>query len=1092
MSQFERAALLGNDDGTPSGGQASPTSSTTAVRRHAAVFSPANDADLGSSLQQNYQQQRQQQPNYQHHHGSAHHQHQQLAASSSSAMAFSSEEDEEEDADDSINSSAHHQRSVTTIAAAAAAATSNIVAEWSSGSYTSTSNSHSSTSSRYENGDSHDDDDDDEDDEDDDDSHHPHRNRNRHNNDSDTDSYIPDWEPFVQSDGSLFYVEYDCQPVAQQQVSNPPAAAVPSSASTTKTSSATAASSSSLLNRAATRRSSNTNLGAAGGGGSSSTAGNNSKRGPLSSKLSTLMHRNLRLGLGAVVSRPNAATNSSTGKDGSNGSTINASAPSTSASSAAHATANSSGPTMAGATSVKFSEIPEGEVKQLRCILDPSQRHKFGRRASVAEALLGISVSPFQDGNRLMIAGYMPALPATTGAEMATTTTPSVGLTGQQERRYAKVGDWLKAIDGREVNAANLDAILLAYAVRTEVLVTLQRMSGEAPAAAAAVSAMTNASDAAAQRGPAGVGAAASSAAAAAAAQLSLNRVCNWAEMASNAQQIMRAEALIDEEESAAEKPQSGVMVLSVMYLTLKELAETASSDGQDDVLFCYPEREQNPLFAMRGSFLTLNSLLLDEMCNSSSSGVGGNIGSSSNATNISSSDNSGGFGSGAQLTSIEVPPYGRYHVVYWAVDAPADRRSGGSDVLLVALSAAHSTREAARARAAELAQCMQFVHQKQTLALTNPANHARWTHVCRMVALLVRYAPHAEQLQRRFEAQLPQSEWLPLPKDAQMRIDDALGEMEAMDYREWNGRPLQSHREFYVIGSAVWWAGWLLGTHLPPADLLDVERFLRVHGVLRMLSVRGVREMLVWQEVYPASVERGLVQQNYAYGIPQGRWFLACVARGQMLLAVLLEARHDSDLLVPHITPAPFYMEEMQDTFELLKAGGIETIAEAWMRCNKRPQVLTAAAPVAAIAATEAATAGVAAVSAISGQQQQQQQPIVAKKAEIISILKRRNNSAENVGLSAAEESGKLLLSLPHSAATSQQAQQDQQQHRGGGGSSSVHSQTFSEDSNHEDSDSDWDGFPDSQRSSSGYDLSEGAGAEHLLRDVSDVLPGK
>lgn len=653
-----------------------------------------------------------------------------------------------------------------------------------------------------------------------------------------------------------------------------------------------------------------------------------------------------------------------------------------------------------------------------------------------------------------------------------------------------KVGDWLKAIDGQEVTTASLDSVLLSFVRRTEVLVTLQRMSGERQSAAGS-------------GGPtSGIAAESTSAAA---ALLNQNRVASWSEMAANARQIMRAESLVDAGCSSTETiPPEAVatstntsnangMVLSVMYLTLKDANESAGADGQD-VLFCYPERSANVLYAARGSFLTLHSLLSDEMYAAAAAGP--------------------------QLTTISVHGC-RYHVVYRAAQLRDDCcHSGGDigcggtaaaplgdagDILLVAVAAAHATAQAARARAAELAQCMQFVHQKLGLALTNPANHRHWAGVCAMLALQLRLAPHAERL-RRFEAQLVQSEWLPMPKEVQRRVDEALGEMEAMDYREWNDRPLRSHREFYVVGGAVWWSGYLVGTHLPAADVADVEVWLRVHGVLRMLEVRTVREMLVWQEVYPRSVERGLVQQNCAYGIPQGRWFLACVARGRMLLAVLLEARHDGqDVLQPHVTPSPFYIEEIQDTFEVLQASGVAEVAEMWMRCNRRPQVLGTGTEAMAVGASEATMAS--GMGETSGHQLQQhplmasagvQPPIAAKKAEIISILKRRNNSTENVYPMGEEGSNVGKLSSPPSIVGIGGG-------GGGGGSASVNSQTFSEDSNHaDDSDSDWDGFPDSQRSSSGYELSEhgaagggagiGAGgtAEQLLRDIGDVMPGK
>lgn len=168
--------------------------------------------------------------------------------------------------------------------------------------------------------------------------------------------------------------------------------------------------------------------------------------------------------------------------------------------------------------------------------------------------------------------------------------------------------------------------------------------------------------------------------------------------------------------------------------------------------------------------------------------------------------------------------------------------------------------------------------------------------------------------------------------------------------------------------------------------------------------------------------------------------------ARYHTLLAVILESRQmlsgDEQLC---ITPSPFYIEEIQDTLEHLRTGGVENLAVTWINSNKRPQIVREdnENP-----------------SANSTQTSQ------SKKTEIISILKRRNNSIENVG----------EFPKPSTSA----------------GGSSVNSQTFSEDSNikvdEDESDSDWDGFPD--RSSSGFDVSELT--ETFLKEVSDVIPSK
>lgn len=106
-------------------------------------------------------------------------------------------------------------------------------------------------------------------------------------------------------------------------------------------------------------------------------------------------------------------------------------------------------------------------------------------------------------------------------------------------------------------------------------------------------------------------------------------------------------------------------------------------------------------------------------------------------------------------------------------------------------------------------------------------------------------------------------------------------------------------------------------------------------------------------------------------------------------------------------------------------------------------------------------------------------------KNTEVISILKRRNNSSENIH-------DNLKYTSSSTPATMAAAPDDN--------SISVHSQTYSDHSaqkygdadedDDDDSDSDWDGFQDSQRSSSGFDMSDMASS--FFREISDVLLSK
>lgn len=169
------------------------------------------------------------------------------------------------------------------------------------------------------------------------------------------------------------------------------------------------------------------------------------------------------------------------------------------------------------------------------------------------------------------------------------------------------------------------------------------------------------------------------------------------------------------------------------------------------------------------------------------------------------------------------------------------------------------------------------------------------------------------------FEEILREVHLVPLPKEAQLRIDDALSEMEAMDYREWNYEPLKSHREFYILGSAVFFKGFLLSSHLPVVDLIDLNAFLRLHGLPRLLAEQSVKDCVLWKEVFLKSCDRGLSVNGKIYGIPTGRWFLNVVARGQMAIAVLLESRYvDASQTTKFIPPSPFYVEEIQVSYAL------------------------------------------------------------------------------------------------------------------------------------------------------------------------------
>lgn len=429
-------------------------------------------------------------------------------------------------------------------------------------------------------------------------------------------------------------------------------------------------------------------------------------------------------------------------------------------------------------------------------------------------------------------------------------------------------------------------------------------------------------------------------------------------------------------------------MIFGLMYLTMEGLDEQGP-EGQD-VLFCFPPKSDNLLYSSRGSFLTLNSILKSA------------------------------FSSNAKITSVRCGQF-IFNLSYTILN---------EDVLLIAIRNDYASLEELEFKTHEIIRLFEFVNRNISENFY-PQNHKEMVTLCKILD----FAFRMDIKPPLFEKALLESHYIPLPKEAQLRIDDALSEMEAMDYREWNDEPLKSQREFFIIGSCLYYKEHLLASHIPPADLRDIESFLRLNAIFKILEIHNVKDLIVWREIFPSSCEI----RSSKSPPPQGRWFLAVVARSHMILAVILEHRDDKTHNLERIGPSPFYIEEIQDTLDHLKTGGIELLASTWAKDNRRPQINR-------------------------DETQHTKESVVSKKTEIISILKRRKDSVENAG------------------------------------NSSIHSQTVSEDSERkfdpedeedgEESDSDWDGFPDSQKSSSGYDMSEIT--ETLLREVSDIIPTK
>lgn len=192
---------------------------------------------------------------------------------------------------------------------------------------------------------------------------------------------------------------------------------------------------------------------------------------------------------------------------------------------------------------VKFNEMVEGELKELTVFIDPSMRNKFGRRTTLAEALLGVSVCPFPNSNRIMIAGYMR------NSEIS-------------QAKAIKIGDWLKSVNDQETHVDNFELILLSFTQPTYIKLQLKRIAVEEPPPLHA---------------------------------LNIGKATNTGEFIDILQTLFPSSGVDDADLSTE---------FSVLVITLKENAKHHLN--AEDVIFCYPPKESNREFKFHQSFFSV------------------------------------------------------------------------------------------------------------------------------------------------------------------------------------------------------------------------------------------------------------------------------------------------------------------------------------------------------------------------------------------------------------------------------------------------------------------------------------------------------
>ncbi|XP_013119161.1 protein inturned [Stomoxys calcitrans] len=482
---------------------------------------------------------------------------------------------------------------------------------------------------------------------------------------------------------------------------------------------------------------------------------------------------------------------------------------------------------------ILFSNVNTSDdgSKTLELVITAADRYRFGRRSTAAESILGFSLVPFFDQPEcLMVHGFVHDMPEFF-----------------QQGKHIPIGrgDWFKSLDNIEIRASNIDDLLLQFGEPTKVCLKFQ-------------------------------------------GQNSVNSQHSLQHNDENEPTQCKIENYTQfmQHFEKLQKFSDNVMIFGLLILP----PECYQSDDHKSSLYYYPEDTDNFLYKGRGSFLTLNTVLSEELK--------------------------------TKPFASTLTVNGEEFIVFY-------RNINGFLVLVSFLSSMVSISEG-YLRTDEFLTYLSFMQPHMSLNSFKDTSFLKFMrNFCNVQRIRLLSLKERQRLEF-LEESLKETKYLPLPKEAQLRMFDALSEMEAMDYRNWNDEPLHTHREFFIYGSTLYYDSFMLISQMPLDIRQYIEVFLRCRAVFEFNTKYNTKELYIWEEIQ----------------IPEyktDRYFLAVCGRGHLILCVILKLFCSAEVSMDvRVEPSLFYIEEIQETIDHLVQCGIESLAMFWSVSNKRPEVQT------------------------------------------------------------------------------------------------------------------------------------------------------
>lgn len=324
-----------------------------------------------------------------------------------------------------------------------------------------------------------------------------------------------------------------------------------------------------------------------------------------------------------------------------------------------------------------------------------------------------------------------------------------------------------------------------------------------------------------------------------------------------------------------------------LMYISKLE----ESDDSSIMPKFCFPVKERNVLFAIRGSFLTLQSIL---------------------ENNLSRTPISSTFKIHRSL----------FHVTYTRLD---------NGILMMGFNAKYTNLKEAKQHANNFISAVKFLFTSEGNAI-DTENVAQFQQLCELKSLQLTTGKKFVN-ETHFEDILPQPQYVALPKEIQLRIDDAISELEAMDFFNWTDSDtvIDALQDLIIIGCALYYHSYLISSHLSVSLIHEIESIANHLVIHQIMDSTNVKKMIVWQQIYPKDEPKN----------GKKRFVIFTSQSNLMMVSVLEEklanAANDSSVK----TSLSYYVEEMQDILEYFRLTGVENLTRIWVTSNKRPEIL-------------------------------------------------------------------------------------------------------------------------------------------------------